>query len=41
MNFTAAVITITLPIVAMMALFHLLNIAAPATDDVRAMSVIG
>ena len=34
MNFTAAVITITLPIVAMMAMFLLLNIAAPATDDV-------
>ena len=29
MNFTAAVIVITLPIVAMMALFLLLNIAAP------------
>ena len=40
MNFTAAVITITLPIVAMMALFLLLNIAAPATDDVRAMNYV-
>src|SRR5213592_2992065 len=38
MNFIAAVITITLPIVAMMALFLLLNISAPATDDVRAMN---
>ena len=38
MNFTAACIVITLPIVAMMALFLLLNIAAPATDDVRAMN---
>src|SRR6187200_3156706 len=40
MNFTAAVITITLPIVAMMALFLLLNICAPATDDVRAMNYV-
>src|SRR5438874_4759836 len=40
MNFTAAVITITLPIVAMMALFLLLNIAAPATDDVRPMNYV-
>jgi len=40
MNFTAAVITITLPIVAMMAMFLLLNIAAPATDDVRAMNYV-
>src|SRR5436853_4827460 len=40
MNVTAAVITITLPIVAMMALFLLLNIAAPATDDVRAMNYV-
>src|SRR5204862_1737906 len=40
MNFAAAVITITLPIVAMMALFLLLNIAAPATDDVRAMNYV-
>src|SRR5204863_627629 len=40
MNFTAAVITITLPIVAMMALFLLLNISAPATDDVRAMNYV-
>src|SRR5205807_10447205 len=40
MNFTAAVITITLTIVAMMALFLLLNIAAPATDDVRAMNYV-
>src|SRR5438046_2852097 len=40
MNFTASVITITLPIVAMMALFLLLNISAPATDDVRAMNYV-
>src|SRR5207237_1843329 len=40
MNFTAAFITITLPIVAMMALFLLLNIAAPATNDVRAMKSV-
>ena len=40
MNFTAAVIVITLPIVAMMALFLLLNISAPATDDVRAMNYV-
>src|SRR5438067_9631774 len=40
MNFTAAVITIPLPIVAMIALFLLLNIAAPATDDVRAMNYV-
>src|SRR5437773_11705697 len=40
MNFTAAVTTITLPHVAMMALLLLLNIAAPATDDVRAMNYV-
>src|SRR5204862_1259164 len=34
------VTTLTLPIVAMMALFLLLNIAAPATDDVRAMNYV-
>src|SRR5207248_4361104 len=39
-NFTSIVITMTLPIVAMMALFLLLNIAAPATDDVRAMNYV-
>src|SRR5213596_1193768 len=39
-NFTSIVITITFPIVAMMALFLLLNIAAPATDDVRAMNYV-
>src|SRR5580765_1187476 len=39
-NFTTQVITITLPIVAMMALFLLLNICAPATDDVRAMNYV-
>src|SRR4030095_7999775 len=39
-TFTAAVITVTLPIVAMMALFLLLNICAPATDDVRAMNYV-
>src|SRR5438552_12302530 len=40
MNFTAAVITITLPIVGMIVLFLLRNIAAPATDDVRAMNYV-
>src|SRR3982751_3277758 len=40
MNFTAAVITITLPIVGMMVLFLLLNIAAPTTNDVRAMNYV-
>src|SRR5207244_12013212 len=39
-NFTSIVISITLPIVAMMALFLLLNIAAPATDDVRALKYV-
>ncbi len=39
-NFTTQFITITLPIVAMMALFLLLNICAPATDDVRAMNYV-
>src|SRR6476620_7446698 len=39
-NFTSIVITITLPIVAMMGLFLLLNISAPATDDVRAMNYV-
>src|SRR5438046_4096297 len=39
-HFTSIVITITLPIVAMMALFLLLNIAAPATNDVRAMNYV-
>src|SRR4029453_14727505 len=39
-NFTTQVITITLPIVAMMALFLLLNICAPATNDVRAMNYV-
>src|SRR6476620_8636923 len=39
-NFTTQVITITLPVVAMMALFLLLNICAPATDDVRAMNYV-
>src|SRR5438876_11616149 len=39
-NFTSIVITITLPIVAMMVLFLLLNIAAPATDDVRGMNYV-
>ena len=38
MNFVAACIVITLPIVALMALFLLLNISAPASDDVRAMN---
>ena len=40
MNFVAACIVITLPIVAMMALFLLLNISAPASDDVRAMNYV-
>src|SRR4029434_2630680 len=39
-NFTSQVITITLPIVGLMALFLLLNIAAPSTDDVRAMNYV-
>src|SRR5437764_13596378 len=39
-NFTSIVITITFPIVAMMARFLLLNIAAPAHDDVRAMNYV-
>src|SRR5437773_9863053 len=39
-NITSQVIVATLPIVAMMALFLLLNIAAPATDDVRAMNYV-
>lgn len=37
-NFTTQFITITLPIVGLMVLFLLLNISAPATDDVRAMN---
>src|SRR4051794_23050603 len=39
-NFTSRFIVITLPIVAMMALFLLLNIAAPVTSDVRAMNYV-
>jgi multidrug resistance efflux pump len=39
-NFTTQFITITLPIVGMMVLFLLLNISAPATDDVRAMNYV-
>src|SRR2546427_12590452 len=39
-NFTTQVITITLPIVGLMVLFLLLNIAAPATNDVRAMNYV-
>src|SRR3954466_7592993 len=39
-NFTSQFIVITLPIVAMMALFLLLNIAAPTTNDVRAMNYV-
>ena len=39
-NFTTQFITITLPIVGLMVLFLLLNIAAPATDDVRAMNYV-
>src|SRR5436853_6257276 len=39
-NFTTQVITITLPIVGLMVLFLLLNIAGPATHDVRAMNYV-
>src|SRR5215216_1517679 len=39
-NFTSQFIVITLPIVGMMVLFLLLNIAAPATNDVRAMNYV-
>src|SRR5215217_4432235 len=39
-NFTSQFIVITLPIVGMMFLFLLLNIAAPATNDVRAMNYV-
>jgi multidrug resistance efflux pump len=39
-NFTTQFITITLPIVGLMVLFLLLNIAAPATDDVRAQNYV-
>ncbi len=39
-NFTSQFIVITLPIVAMMGLFLLLNICAPASDDVRAMNYV-
>jgi multidrug resistance efflux pump len=39
-NFTTQFITITLPIVGLMVLFLLLNISAPATDDVRAMNYV-
>src|SRR3954468_24215508 len=39
-NFTSQFIVITLPIVAMMVLFLLLNIAAPASNDVRAMNYV-
>src|SRR5215831_5554677 len=39
-NFTTQFITITLPIVGMMVLFLLLNIAAPTTDDVRAQNYV-
>src|SRR5438874_3558167 len=39
-NFTSQVVTITLPIVGLMILFLLLNIAAPATNDVRAMNYV-
>src|SRR5438045_8788026 len=37
-NITTAFITLMLHIVGMMVLFLLLNICAPATDDVRAMN---
>src|SRR3954465_11472267 len=39
-NFTSQFIVITLPIVAMMGIFLLLNICAPASDDVRAMNYV-
>src|SRR5258706_5198283 len=39
-NFTSQVVTITLPIVGLMVLFLLLNIAAPTTNDVRAMNYV-
>src|SRR5213596_2587465 len=39
-NFTSIVVTVTLPIVGLMVLFLLLNICAPATDDVRAMNYV-
>ena len=39
-NFTTQFITITLPIVGLMVLFLLLNISAPATDDVRAQNYV-
>ena len=39
-NFTSIVVTVTLPIVGLMVLFLLLNISAPATDDVRAMNYV-
>jgi multidrug resistance efflux pump len=39
-NFTTQFITITLPIVGLMVLFLLLNIAAPTTDDVRAQNYV-
>jgi multidrug resistance efflux pump len=39
-NFTSQVIVVTLPIVALMVLFLLLNIAAPATNDVRSMNYV-
>src|SRR6266705_2369049 len=39
-TFTTQFITITLPIVGMMVLFLLLNICAPATNDVRAMNYV-
>src|SRR6516164_3143083 len=39
-NFTTQFITITLPIVGLMVLFLLLNIAAPETGDVRAMNYV-
>src|SRR2546427_10919329 len=39
-NFTRQVIAISLPIVGLMVLFLLLTIAAPATNDVRAMNYV-
>src|SRR5881397_2824293 len=39
-NFTSQVVTVTLPIVGLMVLFLFLNIAAPTTNDVRAMNYV-
>lgn len=39
-NLMTQVITVTLPVVAMMILFLILNIVAPASDDVRSMNYV-